>query len=114
MLPFECALDGVCKNKPVCENAVTEAVYEEVTEKVNLSLSRLFLLTNFVKCTPALLNLNSKGTYSSSESAIQFRRCIFTFFVKHEIRHNHVVVVQKRQRNLQKRLMHMQSCYFTY
>ena len=76
MLSFECALDGVCKNKPVCEKAVTEAVYENVTQKVNLFLSRLFLLTNFVKCTRTLLNLNSKGTYSNSESAIQFRRRI--------------------------------------
>ena len=27
-----------------------------------------------------------------------------------EIRHFHVVVVQQRQRNLQKRVMHVQSC----
>ena len=62
------------------------------------SLSRLFLLTYFVKCTRTLLNLNSKGPYSSSESEIKFRRCFFTF-IKYEIRHFHVVVVQKRQRS---------------
>ena len=40
--------------------------------------------------------------YSSSEGEIKFRRCLFTFFIKHEIRHFHVMVVQKRQRNVQK------------
>ena len=31
-------------------------------------------------------NLNSKGPYLSSESEIKFRRCLFTFSIKHEIR----------------------------
>ena len=31
---------------------------------------------------------------------------------KREIRHFHVVVVQRRLRNVQKRVMHVQSCYF--
>ena len=57
--------------------------------------------TYFVKRTRTLLNLNSKGPYSRSESKIKFRRCLFTFSIKHEIRHFHVVV-QKRQRNVQK------------
>ena len=33
---------------------------------------------------------------------MKFRRCLFTFSKKHEIRHFHVVVVQKRERNVQK------------
>ena len=57
--------------------------------------------TYFVKRTRTLLNLNSRGPYSSSESKIKFRSCLFTFSIKHEIRHFHVVV-QKRQRNVQK------------
>ena len=63
---------------------------------------RLFLLTYFVKCTRTLLKLNSKGPYSSSESEITFRRWLFTFFIKHEIRHFNVMVVQKRQSNVHK------------
>ena len=51
------------------------------------SSSRLFLLTYLVKCTRTLLNLNSKGPYSSSESEIKFLPCLFTFSIKHEIRH---------------------------
>ena len=31
---------------------------------------------------------------------IKFRLCLFTFSIKREIRHFHVVVVQKRQRNV--------------
>ena len=42
-------------------------------------LSRLLLLTHFVKCTRTLPNLNSKRPYSSSESEVKFRRSLFTF-----------------------------------
>ena len=60
------------------------------------SLSQLFLPTYFVKCRRTLLELNFKGPYSSSEREIKFRRCLFTSSIKREIRHFHVVVVQKR------------------
>ena len=36
----------------------------------------------------------------------------FTSSTKREIRHFHVVVVQRRQRNVQKSVMHVQSCCF--
>ena len=36
----------------------------------------------------------------------------FTSFTKREIRHFHVVVVQRRQRNVQTSVMHVQSCCF--
>ena len=58
-----------------------------------------------------VLRLNSKGPYPSWEREIKFRRCLFTFCIKREIRHFHVVVVQKRQKNVQKSVMHMQSCF---
>ena len=38
----------------------------------------------------------------SSETEIKFRRCLFKFFIKREIRHFHIVVVQKLQRYVQK------------
>ena len=34
---------------------------------------------------------------------MKIRRCLFTFSIKHEIRHFHVVIVKKRQRNVQKK-----------
>ena len=43
-----------------------------------------------------LPELNFYGTYPSSEREIAFRRCSFTYSIKREIRHFHVVVVQKR------------------
>ena len=54
------------------------------------------------KCKQTLLRLNSKGPYPSSEREIKFRRCLFTFSIKRKIRHLHVVVVLKQQKNVQK------------
>ena len=47
-----------------------------------LSVLIAMILTYLDKSTRTLLNLNSKGPYSSSESEIKFRRCLFTFFIK--------------------------------
>ena len=67
----------------------------------------VFLHTYFVKCRRTLLNLNSKEPYPSSEREIKFRRCLFTFSIKRENWHFHVVVPQKRQRNVQKSVLHV-------
>ena len=64
-----------------------------------LSVFIAIIHTYLDKCTGTLLDLNSKGPYSSSEREITFRRCLFTFSIKHEIRHLLVVLVRKRQRN---------------
>ena len=45
---------------------------------------------------------------------MKFRRCLFTSSIKHKSKHFHVVVVQKRERNVQKSVMHVQSCCFAY
>ena len=60
------------------------------------SLSQLFLPTYFVKCRRTLLEFNSSGPCPSSGREIKFPRCLFTYSIKREIRHFHVVVVQKR------------------
>ena len=39
---------------------------------------------------------------------------MFTSSIKREIMHFHVVVVQNGQRNVQKSVMHVQSCCFAY
>ena len=69
----------------------------------SFSLYSDYSYKNFVKCRRTLLKLNFKGPYPSSEREIKFRRCLFTSSIKHEIRHFHVVVVQKRERNVQKK-----------
>ena len=62
----------------------------------SISLDYLFLSTYFVKCRRTQMELNSKF---KSEKKNKFRRCLFTFSIKRRIRHLHVVVVQKWQRN---------------
>ena len=58
------------------------------------------------------LGLNSKGLYRSWGKEKESHCFVFTFSTKREIRHFHVVVVQWRQRNVQKSVMLMQSCCF--
>ena len=55
---------------------------------------------------------NSWGPYPSSGREMKFRRCLFTFSIKREIRYFHVVVVVLRKR--QKSVMHVQSCCLAY
>ena len=77
------------------------------------TLSRLFQLVQFVKCWQIFLELNSKRLHQSSGKENGSRCLAFTSSTKREIRHFHVVVVQRRQRNVQKSVMHVQSCCFT-
>ena len=58
------------------------------------------------------MELNSIGSYQSSGK--EEENCCFVFpsSTKREIRHYHVVVVQRRQRNVQKSVKHVQSCCF--
>ena len=53
-----------------------------------------------------------RAQYPSKEEERKFRRWLFTSSIKYEIRHFHVVVVQKRQRNEQKSVMHVQRRCF--
>ena len=76
------------------------------------TLSRLFHLVYFVKCWQMFLELNSKGLYQSSGKEKESCCLVFPSSTKREIRQFHVVVVQRRQRNVQKSVMHVQSCCF--
>ena len=73
------------------------------------TLSRLF---QFVKCCQIFLEFNSKGLYQSSGKEKESCCLVFPSSTKREIRHFHVVVVQRRLRNVQKSLMEVQSCCF--
>ena len=68
-------------------------------------------LLKFVKCWQFFLESNSKILYRSTgkekESSLVFKSS-----TKREIMHFHVVVVQWRERYLQKSVMHVQSCCF--
>ena len=85
-------------------------------------LKRLMLAaSNFIALIPSrlirqmlgeFLWMNSKGLFQSSGK--EKENCCFVFpsSTKREIRHFHVVVVQRRQRNVQKKVMHVQSLLF--
>ena len=60
----------------------------------------------------AALKLNAKEPYLSAEREIRFCRHLFTFSLKCKIMQFHVEIVQKRQRNIQKSVMRVQSCHF--
>ena len=78
------------------------------------TLSCLFQLVQFVKCWQIFLELNFKRLYQSSRSQRKRKSLslVFTSSTEREIRHFHVVAVQQRQRNVQKRVMRVQSCCF--
>ena len=89
---------------------------ENIAYKVN---SRLF---NLHRDSSSSITLSSVGElfwswipekpYPSSEWERKFQSSLFTSSIKREIRHFLVVVLQWRQRNVQKSVMHVQSCCF--
>ena len=56
--------------------------------------------------------VNSKGLYLRSEKEKENCCLVFTSSIKRETRWFHVVVVQQRQRNVEKSVMHVPSCCF--
>ena len=72
-----------------------------------------FILFNLSLMLAIFLELNSKGLYQSSGKEKESCCLVFLSLTKREIRHFHAVVVQLQQRNVQKSMIHMQSCCFT-
>ena len=79
---------------------------------VKSAVTHLFHLVQFVKYWQFILKLNSKRLYQSSGKGKETRCLVFTPSTKRETRHFHVVVGQRRQRNVQISVMHVQSCCF--
>ena len=74
--------------------------------------SILFDLNKFIECWPNFLGFNPKGPYFSLEKEKETFCVVFTYFIKrgHEIRKFHFVVILRWLRNVQKSVMHVQSC----
>ena len=68
----------------------------------------------FVKCKQTILELNSLHSHPSSERERKFCWRLFTSSIKHDTRHFHLMVMQQWYINVQKRMMHMQSCCFVF
>ena len=79
--------------------------------------THIFSVSIVIIPTPLLCQMqaNSSGAeFLSSISKFIKRTKMFTSFTKREIRHFQVVVVHWRQRNIQERMMHVQSCCFAF
>ena len=68
---------------------------------LNRNYSYPLTLSNVGQANPP--GIEFFGTYPSTEREIKFRRCLFTSVIKREIRHFHVVVVQKRAKKCTKK-----------
>ena len=94
--------------------------YENVTQKNEFALLqtlRLFHLVQFVKCCQFLLEINSWRLHrkSGKEKQIHYLVFIFSRSPLKVYLHGHfhgVVAVQRRQRNVQKSVMYVQSRCF--
>ena len=76
------------------------------------TLSRLFQLVQFVKCLQIFLELNSKDCIKVLGKEKESPCLVVLSSTKREIRLFHVLVMQRQQRNVQKSVMHVQSCFF--
>ena len=74
----------------------------------------LFDFIKFIKCWQNFQGLNRKGPYLSLRKEKGNFCVVFTYSIKREreIRKFHVAVVQRRLKNVQKSVMHVQSCCF--
>ena len=73
---------------------------------------RLFQFAENVKYRQISLELIYWGPYSSLGGERKIHCRLFTSSIKCEIRHFHFAFVQWWQRNVQKSLMHVQSCCY--
>ena len=76
------------------------------------TLLGLFHLVQFDKCWQFFLEVNSKRLDQSSGKEKGSRCLVCTSSTKRENRHFYVVVVQRRLRNVQKSVIHVQTCCF--
>ena len=94
--------------------------YENVTKKVNSRRFKPYIISLIPSCLlrEILANVfgveferNASRESSGKENEKSF--ClVFPSSTKREFRHLHVMAVQRRQRNVQKSVMHVQSCCF--
>ena len=77
-------------------------------------ISRLFLLIYSVKCKRTLFELYSPEPYSGSKRKRKFGRLLFMSSIKREIRLFFCRSRAVTAKNVQKSVVHVQSCCFAY
>ena len=77
-------------------------------------LHRSYSISFHLSTVEEISRLNSKGRYLSLQKAKDNLCVVFTYSIKRarKIRRFHVAVEQRRLRNLQKSVMHVQRCCF--
>ena len=77
-------------------------------------LHRSYLISLNLSNVGKIFWLESEGTVSKFWKRKRKFLCVLTYPIKRarQIRKFHVAVVQRRLRNIQKSVMHVQSCYF--
>ena len=88
----------------------------EIHLKIKFALFQTSLILFHLICQMLVKfsGLNPKGPYLSLEKERETFCVVFTYSVKqvHEIRKFHVAVMQRWLKNVQKSVMHVQSCCF--
>ena len=76
------------------------------------NLSLLFHVVQFVKCWCIFLEMNCNRLYLCLRKELQNRCLVFKYSTKREFRQFHVEVAQRRQRNVQRRVIHVADLLF--
>ena len=87
--------------------------YENITWKVNLCCFKLYRFYSILFNPPKVGKFFWSWILKDCIEVEEMKRkssIVSTSYSKREIRHFDVVVVQRRQRNVQKSVMHVQSC----
>ena len=87
---------------------------KNVASNINLHSYSLTFLNCQMSENPDPPGVEFLRTISKFKKTIKFHRRLFTSSLNGKIRLFHVVVAQKRQRNVQKSEMHLESCCFAY
>ena len=92
--------------------------YENVTQKVNSHFLKLYracsISFNSSNVGKFFWSWILKDSIKVQEMKKKSYCLVYSFSTKREIMQFHVVVVQRRLRNVQKSVMHVQSCCFAY
>ena len=113
---------SACELQPFSCHDLTNDIYSQTTKLCSSTLKSEFALPQTYRAYSITFNSSNVGKFFWSwilkecikveEKKKKVVVRLFPFSTKREIRQFHTVVVQRRQRNVQKSVMHVQSCCF--
>ena len=118
---FTCQLSA-CELQPFSCHDLTNDIYSQTAKTVLNHLKKWICAASDLSSLFHAFNSSNVGKFfwtwilkdciKVEEKKKKVVVCLFPFSTKRDIRQFHVVVVQRRQRNVQKSVMHVQSCCF--